>query len=126
MRYLGIDYGKKRVGLAVSDETGTMAFPREVIKNDGQLLAQLEALVEKEGIGAIVIGHSKTPAGVDNPLQADITELVTDLTLHVGVPVHLEPEQFSTQAAIAEQGRTELTDASAAAVILNRFLEKQK
>ena len=125
MRRLGIDYGTKRVGLALSDEAGRMAFPHQVVPNDATLLSTLERLITAEGVGEIVIGHSKNLTGQDNPVQAGIEELVTDLTLATGLPVHLEPEQFTTQAALREQGRNDMTDASAAALILDSYLQKQ-
>jgi RNase H-fold protein (predicted Holliday junction resolvase) len=51
---------------------------------------------------------------------------MSDLTLQVGVPVHLEPEQYTTQEAVRFQGRNEKTDASAAAIILNSFITRTK
>lgn len=126
MRYLGIDYGTKKIGLALSDETGSMAFPREVVPNDGDFLAKLVGVIEAEGVGAVVIGHSLNKDGSDNTVQAAINELVTDLTLQLGIPVHLEPEQYTTQEALLWQDRNELTDASAAAIILNSYLTRNK
>lgn len=126
MKYLGIDYGTKRVGLALSDDSGTLAFPHEVIQNDGTLLATLERCIAEHRVEAIVIGHSKHPSGGDNAIHAAVTELVTDLTLATGLPVHLDPEQYTTQEAIRFQGRTDKTDAAAAAIILNSYLTKQE
>lgn len=125
MRYLGIDYGTKRVGLALSDETGKMAFPHDVVPNDHVLLATLEKCISTHNVAAIVIGHSKNRDGKDNTIHAAVTELVTDLTLATGLPVHLEPEQYTTQEAIRFQGRTAQTDAAAAAIILNSYLSRQ-
>ena len=122
MRYLGIDYGTKKSGLAMSDETGTMAFPREVIKNDTQFLPYVEQLIKEEGIDEVVIGHSMHTDGTDNPVQADIETFITDLTLACGVPIHLQAEQYSTQEAKRYQGKTDKTDAAAAAIILNNYL----
>lgn len=124
MRHLGIDFGTKRVGIALSDETGKMAFPHSVLKNDEQLLARVEALITAEGVGAVVIGHSRNRDGGDNAIHAAVTELVTDLTLATGVPVHLEPEQYTTQEALLWQERNDKTDASAAAIILNSYLTR--
>lgn len=124
MRYLGIDYGTKRVGLALSDESGQMAFPFKILDNTPNLPKELETLIETEKVGAVVIGHSLDKNGEDNPVQANIKELVTDLTLATGLPVHLEPEQFSTQEAKQIQGKNDKTDASAAAIILNSYLSK--
>ncbi len=126
MRYLGIDYGSKRVGTALSDEAGLMAFPHKVLDNNDKLMAGLEAMVKENKVAEIVIGHSRNREGGDNKIHEAVKELVTDLTLHLGLPVHLEPEQYTTQEAIRFQGRTELTDAAAASIILNSWLTKSK
>lgn len=123
---MGIDYGSKRVGIALTDDQGLMAFPREVIPNDGQLLKTLLSLIEAEGVGEIVIGHSLGRDGSPNAIHAAVTNLITDLTLETGLPIHLEPEHYTTQEAIRFQGRSKDTDASAAAIILNSFLTRKK
>lgn len=122
MRYLGIDYGKKRVGLALSDVEGKMAFPSAVVANNADLIQAIDQIVKQEAVAAIVIGHSKHTDGSDNQLQTAIETFITDLTLHLGLPVHLEPEQYSTQEAKRVQGKTDMLDAAAAAVILNSYL----
>ena len=58
MRILGIDYGSKRVGTALTDDKGMMAFPHEVFPNDAKLIVNLEGLIKEKGVGEIVIGHS--------------------------------------------------------------------
>lgn len=126
MRFLGIDYGGKRVGVACSDEGGRMAFPLIVLENNADLIKELERIIEEKGVKEIVIGHSLDRSNHANPVQEEINELVTDLTLVAGLPVHLEPEQYTTQAALREQGRNVMTDASAAALILDSFLTKRK
>lgn len=126
MRHLGIDYGTKRVGIALSDESGKMAFPKLVMPNDGKLLETLVAYIKKEAVEVIVIGHSLGRDGKPNRVHKAVEELIGDLTLHTGLPVHLEPEQYSTQESLHIQGRTAKTDASAAAIILNSFLQKSK
>jgi putative Holliday junction resolvase len=124
MRYLGIDYGTKRVGVALSDEGGSMAFPHAVIENTPALADELEALVAHEHVEAIVIGHSLNTKNEPNPAQEEIESLIGDLTLRTGLPIHLEPEQYTTQEALRTQGRTSMTDAAAATIILNSFLTK--
>jgi putative holliday junction resolvase len=126
MRLLGIDYGTKKVGLALTDDGGNMAFPHSVIKNDTSLVDTIVALIEEKGVAEVVIGHSLGRDGTANKVHEGVTELVTDLTLACGVPVHLEPEQYTTQEAIRFQGRTEHTDAAAASIILNSYLTRNK
>ena len=64
MRYLGVDYGSKRIGLALSDEAGTMGFPHAIVANTLRVADEIVALIKKENIGAVVIGDSRDfPAG---------------------------------------------------------------
>ncbi len=121
-----IDYGTKRVGVALSDEGGAMAFPHTVLENNSKLTEALIALAKREAVGAIVMGHSHTLAGVDNPVAWRADACASTLSAALSVPVHFESEVYSTQEAIREQGRNEMTDASAATIILNSFLIKQK
>lgn len=122
MRLMGIDYGTKRVGVALSDESGRMAFPHIVLDNDSSLLQKLEDIVKGRGVEEIVIGHSLGRDGQPNLVHSEVEELIGDLTVRVGRPIRLHPEQYSTQEAIREQGRNKQTDASAAAIILNSFI----
>ena len=123
MRYMGIDYGTKRVGVALSDATGTMAFPYSVFTNDDTLLDNLLELITEREVGAVVLGHSLDQHSSPNAVQSGIDDLLQELTIHCGLPVHLQPEQYTTQAAIRIQGRGDKTDASAAALILDSFLQ---
>jgi len=126
MRHLGIDYGTKRVGLALTDESGAMAFPHSVVPNSPKLLDVITGIINEKGVGVVVIGESLNRDGKPNAVQTAIEALVLDLTLATGLPVHLMPEQYSTQAALQLQGRTAATDASAAALILDSYLVQQR
>jgi putative Holliday junction resolvase len=125
-RLLGIDFGRKRVGLAVSDEFGTMAFPHKVLTNDASLFKNICAVIVEKNIGEIVIGHSLDKEGKPNEIHEKVEELMLDLTLEVGLPVHLESELYTTQAALRIQGRNAMTDAAAATLILDNFITRQK
>jgi putative Holliday junction resolvase len=124
MRLLGIDYGTKRVGIALTDEGGQMAFPHMVLPNDSSLLTDVERIIKEQHVGRIVIGHSLSKKGEPNPVHEAVEEFIQDLTLATGLPVELEPEQYTTQEAVRLQGRNALVDASAAAIILNSYLSK--
>lgn len=126
MKRIGIDYGSKKIGVALSDDGGTMAFPHAVVPNDDAFLKYIEDLVSERGIEEIIIGHSLNNAGEPNKIHAAVEEFMTEVTLSLGLPVHLEPEQYSTQQAMQEQGRNSMTDASAAAIILDSFINKNK
>ncbi len=123
---MGIDYGTKRVGIALSDDKGMMGFPHVVLPNDAKLQKHIEAIITKEHVGTVVIGHSLGRDGKPNKVHEAVEGLMLDLTLSLGIPVELEPEQYTTQEAIRFQGRTDMTDAAAASIILNSYLSRKK
>lgn len=131
MRYLGIDYGHKKVGLAVSDEAGSFAFPYQVLKNDSvqKLIAEIKKICETEKIEAIVLGESLDLSGQANPIQEDILNFKEKLEKEIGLTVILEREFFTTWEAkrVIDGGQTDkLTDARAAALILKSFLDRNQ
>ncbi len=126
MRRMGIDYGTKKVGISFTDPSGRIALPHGVVPNSAKLLDVIVGLIEEKGVKEIVIGHSLNKDGKPNAVQTGIDSLVLDLTLATGLPVHLQPEWFSSQEAARFQGKNALTDASAAALILESFLVKQQ
>lgn len=123
MKYLGIDYGGKRVGLAVSDEDGRVAFPYSVISNGKNILDEIGEIIRKEKIGKIVIGESKNFAGEPNKIMAKINEFKKELEEKFKTEVIFEPEFMTSQQAERIQGKNEMQDASAAAIILQSFLD---
>jgi putative Holliday junction resolvase len=133
MRYLGIDYGSTRVGLALSDEAGTMGFPHAILKNTPKLADELSELCAKENVGAVVIGESRTLVGGENPIARDARSLGTRITERTGVPVFYESEVFTSTEARRAPGKETKTraakrrapvDDSAAALILTSFLSR--
>lgn len=126
MRLMGIDYGTKNVGIALSDESGRMAFPNTVLPNNAMLLKNIISILDNERVGQIIIGHSLDRNGIPNSVHSEVESLMLDLTLETGLPINLQSEQYSTQAAIQLQGKNKNTDASAAALILDSFITKRK
>lgn len=128
MRYIGIDYGSKRVGIAFSDEAGTMGFPFDILPNDSQLSDALALLIESQRINGIIIGESRDYAGNPNPIANAARALGEELSARTGVPVEYEPEMLTTQEARRdpEGARTRMghVDASAAALILTSYLSR--
>ncbi|MFA6407961.1 MAG: Holliday junction resolvase RuvX [Candidatus Paceibacterota bacterium] len=131
MRYLGVDYGSSKIGLALSDEAGTMGFPHSVISNTPRLVDDLCALVAKEGVGAVVIGESRTLAGGENPIAKDARALGVRIAECASIPVFYESEVFTSseaRRAPAKEMKTRAAprranvDASAAALILTSYL----
>ncbi len=124
MKYLGIDYGAKRLGIAVSDETGSIAFPRTTRPNDKKLLSALVKIVQEEKIGHIVIGDTRSHGGTENSVTRGAEKFAGLLARETSVPVSRASEAWSSIEAsrYAEKGN-EHNDAAAAAIILQRFLD---
>lgn len=124
MKYLGIDFGTKRVGIAISDEEGKIAFPNEVLPNDSGLLQNVIKICDGNLIGAVVIGESNDFAGNPNPIMKDVKKFIKGLEKKIKAPIIFEPEFLSSVQASRIQGETKKLDASAAAIILQSFLDK--
>jgi len=122
MKLMAIDYGKKRVGIALTDASGDFALPHAVWPNDGDLLEKVLALKNKEGSKKIVMGESKNFKGTANPIQKEIVKFKRKLEKR-GAEVVLHPETLTTVEAQQTQGQTKMTDASAAALILKSFID---
>ncbi len=127
MRYLGIDYGSGKVGLALSDEAGSMGFPKETVRNDVKLIEYVRTLAAKEDVGAVVIGESRMLDGTENPIAAKARAFGAQLSEESGLPVYYESEVLTTQEARRAPDGTRGSgdvDASAAALILTSYLSR--
>lgn len=124
MKYLGVDYGGKRVGIAVSDESATIAFPRTTLKNDSLLLEQITSLIESERIGTIVVGDTRAFSGLENTVTAEADAFMQLLRDETGLPVLPAWEAGSSMEAsrYSPDGNAH-DDSAAAAIILQRYLE---
>lgn len=124
MRLLGIDYGRKRVGLALSDETNTIATPLSVLQNSNELVEQVHALALEHHVGAFVLGASRNYQGKANPIMKDIEMFERSLQKKTGFPVYLESEVLTSVQARRHETKRLLRDASAAALILQSYLDR--
>lgn len=124
MRYLGIDFGIKKIGLAVSDGEGRMAFPLLVLENDKKILDKIEKIITKEKIEKIVLGESKNFKGEPNKIMARIEKFKENLEEQIKLPVIFEPEFMTSAQAEKIQGKNKMHDASAAAIILQSYLDR--
>lgn len=124
MKYLGIDYGERRVGLAVSNEEGTIAFPRGTLPNTSDLLARVRQLAEREKAEVLVVGDARSHSGKENPVTPQAEAFIEQLAAATGKPVAAAFEAWSSIEAsrFAPKGR-EHDDSAAAAVILQRYLD---
>lgn len=125
MRILGIDYGTRRVGIALSDERGDFAYPHSVILNNNKLLQSIAELCQKEQVGQIVIGESKDFSGQPNIVMEDILKFVEKMTAEIKIPIAYEPEFLTSAEADQVVGKDDETDARAAAIILRSYIARQ-
>lgn len=123
--YIGIDFGTQRIGIAATEPEGTMALPFSVIPNDTHALDVIVRIAREKQANTIVVGKSLTLAGGENKLQKNIDTFVASLRAQ-GLHVELHDERFSSAHAARTQGATELLDASAAALILQSFIDTTK
>ncbi len=140
MRVLGLDLGARRIGTALSDTDGKIAFPHGAIDrhNRKKDLESLQELIRDEGVGHIVVGlpiHMDGRVGPEAQSARTFAQVLGEAT---GIPVDVLDERWTTQEAERalresaptrgrsrrrEQSRRERVDALAAALILRTFLE---
>jgi len=138
MKYLGIDYGTKRIGVAVSDDDGRVAFPFTTIETSAKALSEVDALIKENHAERVVMGESRDFSGQPNPVQEDIEQFAKDLGEVSGVPVVFEQEFLTSAMALRQaqgkplrqsnqrgQEKPEKSDASAAALILQSYLDRK-
>ena len=136
MRALGIDLGSKRIGIAVSDRTGTIASPLLVLQRSGSLRrdhAAIAALVVEEEAEMLVVGLPLNMNGTSGPAAKAAIAEAEALATVVGVPVITFDERRTTvtadralmEARIGARARRALVDKVAAAVLLQTWLDSR-
>jgi len=134
-RVLGIDVGSVRVGLAVSDETCTVASPVSTLPNDSRTIwARLEREMEDRQVERVVIGLPRLLDGTEGPAAEHARRFASDLRLRTAVPVELWDERFTTviaersliESGVRRRRRREVIDAVAAAVLLQSWLDARR
>lgn len=139
MRFLGIDYGKRRIGLALSDATGMLARPWKTIVrqgNRGQVAAALESeirrlLAEDDGLAGVVLGYPRKLGGEPTDQTVQVQSLASALKDRIDLPVVLQDERLTSREAeslLARRvkswrDRKPLLDAASAALILQDYLD---
>lgn len=133
MRALGIDFGLKRVGLAVSDPTGTLVSPyRTIVRTTRDaLFDELAEILRDEAVEAVVVGLPLSLDGADTLTTRQVRNFAASLSRRTDLPVHLMDERLSSAQAETElnaagvrgKKRKAVLDSQAAAVILRSWLE---
>jgi putative pre-16S rRNA nuclease len=136
-RILGVDWGEVRIGLALSDESQTLATPLETLaRRAGKRfpVARLLELTALHGPVGIVVGLPLSPEGTEEESAIAAREMADTIARRTGLPLELWDERMSTARALAaiwEQGgstrrRKKEVDALAAAVLLQHFLDARR
>lgn len=139
MRIVGLDVGEKRIGVAVSDATATLARPLSVLQPAGLEADALDVVAreiarlaaEEDGVGAIVVGLPRRLDGSPTPMTVRVEQFARQLESTVAVPVMLQDERLSSREAESRlavrdkdwRSRKARLDAAAAAVILQDYLD---
>jgi putative Holliday junction resolvase len=129
MRYLGVDFGEKRIGLAVSDEDGRVATPHSTLarRSDAQAIGEIRRLVADEEIGRIVVGEPRGPEGRIGTAASRARSFARKLAGATGLPVRMADETLSSREAVDRMARPprdpSRLDALAAQLILQQALD---
>ncbi len=135
-RILGIDYGSKRVGVAMSDPLRILASGVGTWENDGSLLQRLADLVAREGIALVVVGMPYAPDGGKGTKAREVEEFIAALQSAVAPPVTTWDESYTSVRAHRafidagmkrkQRGEKRRVDEMAARLLLQEFLENQR
>lgn len=133
MRYLAIDYGNKRTGLAICDATETIVSPLAVIHGQKELLKKIQDVVEAENVESVVLGLPLNMDESQGPQAKRVLNFADLLKACINIPIHFQDERLSTFGAEEKLGAADFTrgkkkkrlDAVAAAQILESFLEQK-
>jgi putative pre-16S rRNA nuclease len=142
VRFVGIDLGLKRIGLAVSDASGTLARPLRTLTrgssdDEAAAAAIADAIAvlarEEDGVAAIVVGLPKRLDGTETDLTTHVRRMVDRLRPLVRIPIALQDERLSSQEAESRlalrerdwRARKARLDAASAAVILQDYLDSR-
>jgi putative Holliday junction resolvase len=136
MRILAVDHGEKRIGLALSDPTATIASPLKVIEHVSRVVdtAQVAEIASENKVGLIIVGQSFDEEGKPNLASRRAAKFAEALKVQIQIPVELFDESFSTQDArsamielgVSRKKRAGHHDALAAVMILRAYLESIK
>lgn len=143
MRLLGIDYGSKRIGVAVSDENANFTFPHSVVENNKNTMEEIKKICGEKNIGKIILGESVDYKGRPNLVMKKIEIFKRALEKEIGLLVIYQTETLTTAESLRlpdrkttgrgianlkrrNSSKMPKNDASAAALILRSFIESKK
>ena len=132
-RFLGIDFGQKRIGLAISDETGQIAFPLCVLENTGQrrVAEEISRIISERKAETVVLGLPLSLDGSKGIAVDNVERFAENLKRHISVPVKFWDERLSTKIAeramieggLSRRRRKQSIDQATAQIILQSYLD---
>ena len=122
MKVLGIDYGLKWIGLAISDDERKMAFPYETSENNSRFFSRLNEIIKKEDIYKIVIGLPLNKKMKPTNQTTEIENWAEKLIEEVDLPIDFENEIFTSKAADRYDAKNR--HSAAAAILLQSYLDR--
>ena len=125
MRILGIDYGSRKIGLALTNSEGQFAAPHSVILNNDKTLKTICNLIKEKEVTKIVVGKSLNFKREENPIMKQIVPFSAELEKITALPVELWDETLTTSAAQRTQEADAMLDARAAALLLESYITKK-
>ena len=135
-RILGVDYGAKRIGIALSDPLKTFAYPHATIKNDSKTWNELDSLITEKNIVKIILGYPYREDGKQPALSSAITRFKEILEKKYKLEVILWDERYTSSIAtemmiLSKNKRSKrrdkgIVDRNAAAIILQEYLNELK
>lgn len=133
MRVLGIDHGTKRMGIAISDESGMIAQPLEYILAEpfAGFITRLKEIIKEKQVDQILVGMPRNMDGSYGPAALKVQEFVAVLKETIAVPIKTWDERltstqankFLIQANVRRDQRKEKVDKAAAAILLQSYLD---
>ena len=125
VKYLGVDWGQKRIGLALGDNEAKVAVPFDIVENFQDILD----IIKSEDIDCIILGEPTKMKGKQIALQKEYLDFAKKLKKQVQIPVKTVDERLSSKMADSLRGGKKVSradrDALAAMVILQSFLDKE-
>jgi putative holliday junction resolvase len=141
MRFVGLDVGERRIGVAISDLTGMLARPLGVVQVSGLTVDAVKRTsdeisrlaAEEDGVAAVVVGLPRRLDGTPNDMTPRVRAFASKLGERTSLPVHLQDERLSSVEAESRLGHKERDwrvrkaqiDAAAAAIVLQDFLDSR-
>ena len=133
MRYLAIDHGLKRTGLAICDASEVIASPLCILRGQKDLCSKIAQIVASQEVEAIVLGLPLNMDGSEGSQATKVKAFAQQLARQVRIPIHLHDERLSSFGAqerlesmdLSKAKKRDLLDAVAAAEILRSFLDQK-